>query len=165
MFDVRRSTKDFFGNICSHIFTLALLRKITSQPLPHHVVHKKIKHVTGADGTVSKAMGIKLERFIFDVFERATTVTTLLVPRASEFAPVKNAQGPDSPQTARELVTAAAKAQLKHARLDVPQTTNVEISPLVSYRGELLVESMATVYKSGSPSFAAGSTLERVRRL
>ena len=59
---VARSTKEFLGNICSHVFTTRFLRDVTAQPLPHHVVHKKIKHVASPGGVAAKAPGIKLER-------------------------------------------------------------------------------------------------------
>ena len=41
--------------------------------------------------------------FIFDSFEMLDDVLVLRVKREEEFAPVKNAEGSDSPETARKL--------------------------------------------------------------
>ena len=46
----------------------------------------------------------KFEQFIFDVIPHAERATVHEVDRAREFAPVKNAEGVDSPETARALV-------------------------------------------------------------
>ena len=50
--------------------------------------------------------GVKLELFIFDTFPMAQQVSLMEVPRASQFAPVKNAPGSssDSPDTARQAI-------------------------------------------------------------
>ena len=45
----------------------------------------------------------KFEAFIFDAFERYDGMSILRVKREDEFAPVKNAEGVDSPETARNL--------------------------------------------------------------
>ena len=45
----------------------------------------------------------KFESFIFDAFEKLDNMTILRVKREDEFAPVKNATGTDSPETAIKL--------------------------------------------------------------
>ena len=45
----------------------------------------------------------KFEAFIFDAFERLDNMSIMRVKREEEFAPVKNAEGVDSPKTATEL--------------------------------------------------------------
>ena len=45
----------------------------------------------------------KFEMFIFDSYEMFDDVVVLRVKREEEFAPIKNAQGVDSPETARKL--------------------------------------------------------------
>jgi len=41
--------------------------------------------------------------FIFDSYEMFEDVVVLRVKREEEFAPIKNKEGVDSPETAREL--------------------------------------------------------------
>ena len=45
----------------------------------------------------------KFEAFLFDAFGELDDMAILRVKREEEFAPVKNAAGVDSPETAREL--------------------------------------------------------------
>ena len=45
----------------------------------------------------------KFESFIFDAFDMLNGMAILRVKREDEFAPVKNAEGNDSPETARKL--------------------------------------------------------------
>jgi UDP-N-acetylglucosamine/UDP-N-acetylgalactosamine diphosphorylase len=61
-----------FGNICNHMFTLDFLRQITKARLPQHVAMKKITYLDVETGDLIKPTqvnGVKLEKFIFDVFE------------------------------------------------------------------------------------------------
>ena len=45
----------------------------------------------------------KFEAFLFDAFARYDDITILRVKREDEFAPVKNKEGVDSPETAIKL--------------------------------------------------------------
>ena len=45
----------------------------------------------------------KFEAFLFDAFESLDDMVIMRVKREEEFAPVKNAEGVDSPETARKL--------------------------------------------------------------
>ena len=45
----------------------------------------------------------KFEAFIFDAFEQLDDMSILRVKREDEFAPIKNASGSDSPETAIKL--------------------------------------------------------------
>ena len=109
-----------------------------------------------------------MEAFIFDVFPMAgPSVAILECLRETEFAPIKNASGGDSPDTALGLIRAMHRAWIEaaggkvegtrmracahtrartHARTHAPcgkvegENTFVELSPLVSYGGEGLSE-------------------------
>ena len=50
-----------------------------------------------------KPNAYKFESFLFDAFESLDDMAILRVKREEEFAPVKNAEGVDSPETARKL--------------------------------------------------------------
>jgi len=62
---------------------------------------RAIAHSAGLNYHFNTASGvIKCERFIFDAFANAEIFALLEVERESEFAPLKNASGPDSIETA-----------------------------------------------------------------
>ncbi|RHY30757.1 hypothetical protein DYB32_004053 [Aphanomyces invadans] len=99
----------------------------------YHVAHKKIPYVSLETGQLvapSSNSGIKLEAFIFDVFQYATAM--------------QNAKGNavDSPDTACELISNAAKKWILAAGGSFdPETSGLcEVLPTVSYGGEGLKE-------------------------
>jgi UDP-N-acetylglucosamine/UDP-N-acetylgalactosamine diphosphorylase len=96
------------GNICNHFFTTQFLRRVCRDhvdDLVHHVARKKIAHVNGEGQRVEpeKQNGVKMEKFVFDVFQFAEKFAVLEVLREEEFSPLKNALGADkdTPATAR----------------------------------------------------------------
>jgi UDP-N-acetylglucosamine/UDP-N-acetylgalactosamine diphosphorylase len=80
------------GNICNHYFTLEFLNKVCSMELPYHIARKKIPTLdaTGAEIKPETPNGIKLEKFIFDVFAFSKNFALLEVDRIDEFSPLKN---------------------------------------------------------------------------
>lgn len=58
--------------------------------------------------------------------------------RGEEFAPIKNAEGADSPESAVALIRALHKTWIEKAGGTVSGDGVVEVSPLVSYAGENL---------------------------
>lgn len=61
----------------------------------YHVAHKKIA-VANEEGKPVKPKtnnGIKLEKFVFDVFPMASKLAVLEAPRMAAFSPLKNAAG------------------------------------------------------------------------
>lgn len=96
------------GNIGIHLFHLDFLKQHGAGSLPYHRAHKKIKTVdsSGQPVSPSKPNGYKFEQFMFDIFPQARTMSVLMVNRNQEFAPVKNAEGADSPQSAKDLLLA-----------------------------------------------------------
>lgn len=93
--------------------------------------------------------GIKLEQFIFDVFPMANRPVLMEVRRLEEFAPVKNASAPgvpDSPETARATLLSLHRRWVEDAGglVTGSRSAGVEVSPLVSYAGEGLVDRCAS---------------------
>ena len=81
---------------------------------------------------------LKFERFIFDVLPLAERWTVVADDRDTEFEPLKNATGPDSPATVRAGHDPQAADWLEQAGVEVPRdaagmpTVAVEISPLAA---------------------------------
>jgi UDP-N-acetylglucosamine/UDP-N-acetylgalactosamine diphosphorylase len=99
------------ANMAAHAFSLPFAAAMAFKGLPVHRVRKKVPHL-GADGAQVKPdepNAWKFETFIFDALPMAENAVVLEVERSREFAPVKNQSGPDSPDTARELLRAAGK--------------------------------------------------------
>ena len=157
------------GNLCIHYYSMQFLgSKATPDTLPkvYHVARKAIPHAheeTGA--TVPKAQlegnnGIKLETFIFDVFEAAEMVAALEVRRDQEFAPVKNAPGSasDSPDTALAYLLAQGKMWAAAAGAHVADGAAVEVSARASIDGSGL-GSLSGVQMEGPVCVVAGDEL------
>ena len=95
------------AHILCNIFSTDAIRELTAvdSSFKYHVAKKKTNYVD-ASGEVrvpDKANGIKFESFIFDAFDEFDKIAILRVERELEFAPVKNAEGEDSPETARKM--------------------------------------------------------------
>ena len=93
------------SHILCNLFSLNAINKIASIDLPYHVAFKKAKYID-CDGNLivsEKPNAYKFESFIFDAFEKLDDLVVLRVKREKEFALVKNAEGEDSPETARKL--------------------------------------------------------------
>jgi UDP-N-acetylglucosamine/UDP-N-acetylgalactosamine diphosphorylase len=86
------------------------------------------------DGAVREVDGWKYERFIFDLIPEARRSIGMEIEREAEFAPVKNAEGDDSPATAVELAHRQYVDWLRAAgvRVELPVGDLVEISPLLA---------------------------------
>ena len=87
------------------IFSRKLLEKIGEKKLPFHAAKKKNKYL-GENGELvvpTEPNTYKFEAFIFDGFKMADDILIMRVKRKEEFAPIKNKEGEDSPDTARKL--------------------------------------------------------------
>ena len=93
------------SHILNNLFNIKALEKISHNKLPYHSAFKKLKYMD-KDGKIIKPEepnGYKFESFIFDAFETLEEISILRVKREDEFAPLKNADGEDSPNTATHL--------------------------------------------------------------
>ena len=93
------------SHILCNLFSLEAIDKISEMKLPYHIAFKKAKYIDEDGNLVNpdKPNAYKFEAFLFDAFESLDSLAILRVKREEEFAPVKNAEGTDSPETAREL--------------------------------------------------------------
>ncbi len=93
------------SHILCNLFSVDAIEKISQNKLPYHSAFKKAKFLdmNGNLVTNNKPNAYKFEAFLFDAFETLDNMAVFRVKRSEEFAPVKNAEGDDSPETARKL--------------------------------------------------------------
>ena len=93
------------SHINCNLFNVNAIEDISKKKLPYHSAHKKAKYIdeNGQLVVPDKPNAYKFESFIFDAFDMLNDMAILRVKREEEFAPVKNAEGNDSPETARKL--------------------------------------------------------------
>lgn len=97
-----------FGVILNYLFRMDALETIAENPLPLHVVEKKIPHIDekGEHIKPESPNGYKFETLALDMIEMMPEGVVFEVEREKEFAPIKNLHGVDSLDTARELLKA-----------------------------------------------------------
>ena len=96
-------------NILSHLFSIEALEELAKIDLPYHIAEKKSNYLD-ENGNLVEPEGknvYKFESFIFDAFSYYNNMSILRVKREEEFAPIKNKEGVDSPETAIKLYNAA----------------------------------------------------------
>ena len=95
-----------FGVILNYLFQVETLEKIMDQNLPTHVVEKKIPYLDGNGKYIKpeEPNGYKFETLVLDMIHMMDNCLSFEVEREKEFAPIKNATGVDSLESARELM-------------------------------------------------------------
>ena len=91
------------GHMLLNIFNIDILEQIASSKLPYHSAHKKSSFMN-ENGEIIKPESpnaYKFEAFLFDAFTLLPEVGLYRGKREEDFSPVKNAEGVDSPITAR----------------------------------------------------------------
>ena len=94
-----------FGVILNYIFRTKELEEIMDRQLPLHVVEKQIPYMNENGEYVDPETpnGYKYETLVLDMIHQVDNCLAYEVDRQKEFAPIKNATGIDSVETAREL--------------------------------------------------------------
>jgi UDP-N-acetylglucosamine/UDP-N-acetylgalactosamine diphosphorylase len=137
------------GNIAVHMIRVDFVERMNKGGLrlPYH---KAVKHVAGIDEKGKEIPadvknGMKFETFVFDALGEAKNSVTMEVRRENEFSPVKNAEGEDSPATARKHLVAMWSRWMLAAGLNLPKSEegmspwSIEISPLTALDAEELI--------------------------
>jgi UDP-N-acetylglucosamine/UDP-N-acetylgalactosamine diphosphorylase len=122
------------GSTAIHIMSVEFLQRIADD-LPWHVANKEISHIDLQTGNLvhpNKPNAYKYERFVFDILPLATSPLVVEIERIEEFAPIKNKEGNDSPQTSQQLQKDRARRWLQSIGVEVGKNTSVEISPLTA---------------------------------
>ena len=140
------------GSIAIHVIEREFARQLATgrerMALPFHRADKKIPTVdaTGRAVKPDQANGVKFEMFVFDALPFARNSIVIETARADDFSPVKNAEGVDSPKTAREDQLRQFARWLKSAGavVRVDQTglpdCGIEVSPLFGYDADSFSE-------------------------
>ena len=132
------------ANIVNHYYSMRFLETAGNwaTTLPHHIAKKKIPYVdlkSGEKVKPEKPNGIKLEQFVFDVFDlvELDKFGVFEVDRKEEFSPLKNGAGSkeDNSETSRRDVLLQGRRWIEAAGGSVlddgDKNAGVEISPLV----------------------------------
>lgn len=94
-----------YGVTLNYLFNVRDLNLTLSGNLPYHLAEKAIPHIEkGVRVTPDKPCGYKFETLVADMVKMMGSCLAFEVEREKEFAPVKNAVGADSVETARALL-------------------------------------------------------------
>ena len=95
-------------NILSHLYNIEALEIMADKIMPYHIAIKKSDYLDeNGNLVVPEDKNVyKFESFIFDAFSNFDDISILRVKREEEFAPIKNKEGNDSPETAVKLYNA-----------------------------------------------------------
>lgn len=93
------------GVILNYLFSVSKLNEVCGSRLPYHLAKKKVSCIiNGEKVTPSEPNAYKFEILALDLVKLMGDCLAYEVVREREFAPVKNATGVDSVQSARELL-------------------------------------------------------------
>ena len=127
------------ANIAIHMIKRTFVEQLTQDErflLPYHVAIKDIECLVPENGRLIPDIrkGLKFEMFVFDALGFTTRSVTMQVKREEEFSPVKNYDGADSPQTARQAMVNLFARWIKQSgkAAHVPEDLVVEVSPLLA---------------------------------
>ena len=132
------------GSIAIHAMSLDFLSRVATNPdyaLPFHRADKKVPYCEPTSGEIvqpAEPNAVKLEMFVFDALPLAKRSIVLETDRVEEFAPIKNAEGNDSPATSTALQTERAARWLEARGVSIPRSSDstpactIEISPLTA---------------------------------
>ena len=133
------------GSVAIHVIGRRFIEALTTGDLrlPFHAARKDIPAYRD-EAPAAPIKGTKFETFVFDAMPLAQRTMVMLVPREDEFAPIKNREGEDSPETSRRAQADQFARWLEAAGFAVPRDdrgnapAGLEISPLVADGPEAL---------------------------
>jgi UDP-N-acetylglucosamine/UDP-N-acetylgalactosamine diphosphorylase len=137
------------GSIAVHCIQVDFARALTDGGLrlPYHHAVKRVPHVDDRDRPVDppEPNAVKFETFLFDALPSAERTVTIEAAREDDFSPIKNAEGSDSPATARRDLNRLYARWLAAAGVAVPrdgagEPVDLEIDPRLAMSAEELAE-------------------------
>ena len=93
------------SHIMCNLFSINAIKKASTKDLEYHIAFKTSDFLNeeGVFVKAQKPNAYKFEKFIFDSFKLFSNISILRGKREEDFAPVKNREGEDSPETAKKL--------------------------------------------------------------
>ncbi len=132
------------GSIAIHMISVDFVSRLNvggDFGLPLHRAEKKVPFIDPESGRKiqpEKPNAVKLEAFVFDALPLCRRSLVYETDRIDEFAPIKNAEGADSPATCAAIQTERAARWLEANGVKVPRDDHgtplctLEISPLTA---------------------------------
>ncbi len=150
------------GSIAVHAIEVDLAERITAGGvgLPFHAAIKPVPHLDASRTLVTPDApnAVKFESFIFDALPLADRVCSLEAAREDEFSPIKNADGADSPATARRDLNRVYARWLDAAGVSVPRDSrgepavDIEIDPRYATSARELIERIPPGFRVTGPT-------------
>jgi UDP-N-acetylglucosamine/UDP-N-acetylgalactosamine diphosphorylase len=146
--DAQGQLKWWGGSIAIHVINTGFMEQLNKGgfQLPYHKAEKAVPCIDASGQPRAlkpgEKNGIKFETFVFDALTQAERTVTVETRREDDFSPVKNAQGEDSPDSARRAMMEQYARWLAAAGGRIPRKSDgsldcqIEISPLASLEGE-----------------------------
>lgn len=96
----------YFGVILNYLFRVKELEEMMASSMQLHIVEKKIPYLDENGNLVKpeEPNGYKFENLVLDMIHQLDSCLPYEVEREKEFAPIKNATGVDSVESARKLL-------------------------------------------------------------
>ena len=93
------------AHLMINLYKIKALEKLAEIELPYHIAYKKSDYLDGEGKlvTTDKPNAYKFEKLIFDGFSFFDNILIMRGKREEDFAPIKNKEGDDSPETAIKL--------------------------------------------------------------
>lgn len=139
------------GSIAVHCIERTFAERLTGDGvrLPYHRALKRVPHIDDAGNAVEPEApnAVKFETFLFDALAYAERTIAVEAERAVEFAPVKNASGADSPDTARRALNRLYAGWIEAAGVGVPrdadgEPVDLEIDPRLALDADELAAAL-----------------------
>ncbi|MBH53334.1 MAG: 2-alkenal reductase [Opitutaceae bacterium] len=144
--DEAGNLKFISGSIAIHMISRDFVKQMGSgdasaPSLPFHRANKKIPTVNDQGSPVKpkESNGVKLEMFVFDALPFSDKTIVVETQRSTDFSPVKNAEGLESPKSSKEDQMKEFASWLQAIGQEVPTdekgvpVQSLEVSPLFGY--------------------------------
>jgi len=129
------------GSIAIHMISTDFVERLNAEGLALPL-HRAVKEITNIDddGNLVESKGIKLETFVFDALPLAKNSMILETLRDEEFAPVKNATGTDSAESARRMMVERWAGWLEEAGVTVPRKADGSVDAKIEIAHSFALE-------------------------